>query len=291
MDELAPVGRMHHNAVQRDSQTKEIINDQNVASDRWRGNSAWLERALTFGSLPGRGSGAPVDITRAAGISARCPVYKNSRFGYSLTYPSEVFSGEPESANGDGRKFYSADHTAKVAVFGAYNTEKYTMEEYRDTLLKQFAGYEKVTYSPRGKTWFVLSGFHDGAVYYQKVMFSCEKRGHQCSGGQLAHGQPRALRSRSSSCWKRTSIPEQARIPNAAGNRDGSLARFADGFLRRNNHVEQARGLRQTSRNRASRRGKSGSPAASASSAFSPSGAWAGTNGPSRHSRKIWLRL
>jgi hypothetical protein len=101
-------------------------------------------------------------------------VYKNSRFGYSLSYPSDVFSGEPESPNGDGRKFYSADHTAKIAVFGAYNAEKYTMEGYRDTLLKQFAGYEKVTYNPRGKTWFVLSGFHDGSVYYQKVMFSCE---------------------------------------------------------------------------------------------------------------------
>jgi hypothetical protein len=128
--------------------------------------------ALTFGGLSDAAQ-ARQSSHQSKKDFGPLSVYKNTRFGYSLTYPSDVFNPEPESDNGDGRKFYSADHAAKVAVFGAYNTEKFTMEKYRDTLLKQFAGYEKVTYSPRGKTWFVLSGFHDGAVYYQKVMFSC----------------------------------------------------------------------------------------------------------------------
>jgi hypothetical protein len=101
-------------------------------------------------------------------------VYRNARFGYSLTYPEQLFAPEPESENGDGRKFFSRDRKAKIAVFGAHNVERYNMEEYRKTLLKEFDGYEQVTYSPKGNSWFVLSGFHDGNVYYQKVMFSCE---------------------------------------------------------------------------------------------------------------------
>jgi hypothetical protein len=101
-------------------------------------------------------------------------VYKNARFGYSLTYPSARFKPEPESAKGDGRKFYSHDRRAKIATFGAYNVDNYTMEQYRDKIIHDFDGYEQVTYSPRGKTWFVLSGYHNGNVYYQKVMFSCD---------------------------------------------------------------------------------------------------------------------
>lgn len=129
--------------------------------------------ALTFTSLPGSAQAGRRHHGNSGNFGP-LSVYQNSRFGYSLTYPSDVFSPEPEAANGDGRKFYSSDRKAKIAVFGAYNVEKYTMEKYRDTLLKQFAGYEQVTYNPRGKTWFVLSGFHDGSVYYQKVMFSCQ---------------------------------------------------------------------------------------------------------------------
>ncbi len=30
--------------------------------------------------------------------------------------------------------------------------------------------------APRGKTWFVLSGFRGGNIYYQKVMFSCANK-------------------------------------------------------------------------------------------------------------------
>lgn len=101
-------------------------------------------------------------------------VYQNTRFGYSFTYPREHFFPEPESPRGDGRSFYSQDRKAKVTVFGAHNSEKFTMDDYRKTLLKEFDGYEQVTYQPRGRTWFVLSGYHKGLVYYQKVMFSCE---------------------------------------------------------------------------------------------------------------------
>jgi hypothetical protein len=30
-----------------------------------------------------------------------------------------------------------------------------------------------MTYLPRGRTWFVISGYRGDDIYYEKVMFSC----------------------------------------------------------------------------------------------------------------------
>jgi hypothetical protein len=102
--------------------------------------------------------------------------YRNERFGYTLSYPSSVFTPQPPSENGDGQTFLTADGKAKVVVYGTINDERFTPAQYRSTILKQFAGYTEMDYSPRGKTWFVLSGFRGDMIYYQKVMFSCGER-------------------------------------------------------------------------------------------------------------------
>ncbi len=103
-------------------------------------------------------------------------VYKNERFGYRLVYPELWFDSEPEAANGDGRSFVTPDGRTRIVVFGAHNAEALSPREYRATLLEEFGGYDELTYSPVGKTWFVLSGFRDDMIYYQKVMFSCAGR-------------------------------------------------------------------------------------------------------------------
>jgi hypothetical protein len=99
--------------------------------------------------------------------------YKNERFGYTLSYPSNVFSRQPPADNGDGQSFLTADGRAKLVVFGAANRENFTPSKYRETILREFGGYDQMDYSPTGKTWFVLSGFRGENIYYQKVMFSC----------------------------------------------------------------------------------------------------------------------
>jgi hypothetical protein len=116
--------------------------------------------------------------------------YRNARFGYSLLYPADIFLPAPgETAPGggdggahpkagasegaeDGRKFRSRDGRAKLVAFATFNSD-FTPEEYRETILKEFKGYDRITYGPTSKTWFVLSGFRGGDIYYQKVMFSC----------------------------------------------------------------------------------------------------------------------
>jgi hypothetical protein len=91
----------------------------------------------------------------------------------SWAYPSNVFSRQPPADNGDGQSFLTADGRAKLVVFGAANRENFTPSKYRETILREFGGYDQMDYSPTGKTWFVLSGFRGENIYYQKVMFSC----------------------------------------------------------------------------------------------------------------------
>jgi hypothetical protein len=102
--------------------------------------------------------------------------YKNPRFGYTLSYPSSVFKPNRPAEDGGGQVFTTPDERAKIVVYGALNDEKFTPAEYRETILKQFSGYDAIDYSPKGKTWFVLSGYRGDQIYYQKVMFSCADR-------------------------------------------------------------------------------------------------------------------
>jgi len=129
--------------------------------------------------------------------------YDNQRFGYTVVYPSNIFQSAPsgdlasdatspgrnetsgtapqtdaarngnDSVSEDGRTFISLDGRSKMVVFGGFNSENFRLEDYRATILKEFKGYDNVTYGPKGKTWFVLSGFRGDAIYYQKVLFSC----------------------------------------------------------------------------------------------------------------------
>lgn len=99
--------------------------------------------------------------------------YKNARFGYSIYYPSGLFTAGQPPENGGGMTFTSRDGRAKIVVFGVNNAEKLSVRDYRRVLLDEFGGYDKLDYSPIGQTWFVLSGYRGENIYYQKVMFSC----------------------------------------------------------------------------------------------------------------------
>jgi hypothetical protein len=102
--------------------------------------------------------------------------YKSDEFGYSLYYPSAYFQPQGIAAPGEPKSFLSPDGKAKLVVSGADNDENFTLAAYRATILNDFGGYDRLDYSPKGQSWFVLSGYRGDNIYYQKVIFSCRGR-------------------------------------------------------------------------------------------------------------------
>jgi hypothetical protein len=65
-------------------------------------------------------------------------------------------------------------------MVGAWsNREGRTPDQFKRWLMANAGGYDELTYRPRGRSWFVLSGYRGDDIYYEKVMFSC--------GGQVVN--------------------------------------------------------------------------------------------------------
>ena len=90
--------------------------------------------------------------------------YQNSRFNYTITYPSFLTQSQ-ESENGDGCKFYMDDNTYLV-VSGAYNAlDESIVSRYYKCKSKP------VTYSMQKDNWFVISNYtSNGNIFYTKTV-------------------------------------------------------------------------------------------------------------------------
>jgi hypothetical protein len=95
--------------------------------------------------------------------------YVNDRFGMSFDFPADVFAPQPPPDNGDGRSFRSDSATLQIVAF--QNIDDQTPGAMKRELLAG-DGYEDVTYSPLGQTWFVLSGFRGDRIFYEKYLFN-----------------------------------------------------------------------------------------------------------------------
>ena len=102
--------------------------------------------------------------------------YVNDSLGYNFYYPSTFFEPQAIAAGTEAKTFLSPDKRAKIVVSAVENDEGFTLAGYRAAILGEFGGYEQLDYSPKGQTWFVLSGYRGGNIYYQKVLFSCGNR-------------------------------------------------------------------------------------------------------------------
>ena len=100
----------------------------------------------------------------------------DAEFGFTFSYPPDLF----HSVEGDEKPsfyyFRSSAADAKL-LFGAWdNVKQQTPEAFKSWLIENAGGYKDVTYRPGGRSWFVLSGYRDEHIYYEKVMFSCAGR-------------------------------------------------------------------------------------------------------------------
>lgn len=96
----------------------------------------------------------------------------NARFGYSISYPSDLLLPQGEAQNGDGQKFLAKDGSAEMLVYANYKLDD------EDTLRKLYdeavADLGNPTYKVIKGDWFVVSGKKQGKIYYRKTMLKNE---------------------------------------------------------------------------------------------------------------------
>ena len=95
--------------------------------------------------------------------------YVNDRYGMRFDYPADSFEPQAPPENGDGRTFNAGEATLQIFAF--QNIDDETPASLKRRLVGS-EGYEDVTYSPRGETWLVLSGFRGDRIFYEKYFFN-----------------------------------------------------------------------------------------------------------------------
>jgi hypothetical protein len=117
-----------------------------------------------------------VYLAAICSASAATPPWAKERdpgLGFSFTYPRDLFQRNEVDGKPSFHYFVSRDSEAKL-MLGAWNNESgQTPIEFKRWLLANTGGYDEMTYVPRGRTWFVISGYRGDDIYYEKVIFSC----------------------------------------------------------------------------------------------------------------------
>lgn len=90
--------------------------------------------------------------------------YCNPRYGFCVSYPSEL-GMEPPPANDDGRRFFDGIGFVMRAS-GINNANEETLET---EMRSQGEDFDKITYRTQGTNWFVLSGNKGDKILYLKT--------------------------------------------------------------------------------------------------------------------------
>ena len=116
---------------------------------------------------------AALPLTMFASLAAQWAPRRDAGLGFVYSYPPELF----EEIESDGKPsfhyFATPNSDAKFLVGGWNNRASRSPESFKQWLIANAGGYDEVTYHPRGRSWFVLSGYRGDQIYYEKVMFSC----------------------------------------------------------------------------------------------------------------------
>ena len=109
-----------------------------------------------------------VVVTDAA-AQQRWTTYANPRFGATVDYPADRFvRRDPPPENGDGQAFHTRDGRARLAVWGAYNVDNDTPQQYVEQYVERDGG---ITYRQITARHFVVSGVRKGDIFYQRCNF------------------------------------------------------------------------------------------------------------------------
>jgi hypothetical protein len=110
--------------------------------------------------------------------------YNNTEIGFTLAYPSRLFSpfdSDPteglksRTSQRSGRAFRSDDGKAWLQAVAFANVDRLSLQAYKQRTASGYAN-ARITYDRDGDDHFVLSGFKGKDIFYERVIFSCAGR-------------------------------------------------------------------------------------------------------------------
>ncbi|MEH3046965.1 hypothetical protein [Sphingomonas adhaesiva] len=111
---------------------------------------------------------APVGVTHP---THRWRIYRNQRFGTLAEVPDDLFGTARPADNGDGAT-WTARGGARLRIFGSWNVLEETPASYDAFLRNGRSGrYASVTYKVTRRDLLILSGTHQGMVFYERYAF------------------------------------------------------------------------------------------------------------------------
>lgn len=104
--------------------------------------------------------------------------YCNSRFDYCIDYPKDILFPQPEPENGDGCVFKSKEAEEILSVAGSHPFEDDGVDILASRYDSELSGeFEEngnigrvITYKKLGKSFFVVSGYKNGRIFYNKTI-------------------------------------------------------------------------------------------------------------------------
>lgn len=103
--------------------------------------------------------------------------YRHPRFGTRIQYP-ERFAPDAEYTDPDAARFVSADQ-ASFLIYGMFNRAGHDLAGLQHFALSSLGPARNITYRASGRDWFVLSGFQDDQILYERHRLS--------HSGRMAH--------------------------------------------------------------------------------------------------------
>ncbi|NJO36161.1 MAG: hypothetical protein HC869_27025, partial [Rhodospirillales bacterium] len=101
-------------------------------------------------------------------------VHQNTRFGFALKYPQDVFTTESNEREINDRLLISEDGRGLLRIHSRPTPTSIT--RYRASLVAgRYAG-ATFDYAPPRDSWFVLSGTLGEEMFYERVTISCDRR-------------------------------------------------------------------------------------------------------------------
>jgi len=106
-------------------------------------------------------------------VSLAPPTYKtyhNARFGYRIDYSADL-RPQPESDNGDGRRFISADGQTTLSAYAGYNALDGGLAADRKIARQSWQEkHATITLDQLTRTGYALSGQVKGRIFYEKTV-------------------------------------------------------------------------------------------------------------------------